>query len=127
MISVSSLVEKQSDLPRLRVSVGGTELSALVDSGTAATLISASVWRGKMGQPALTTDGSVQLRSVTGGTLNNLGGLKVPVSVGRVETPQEVQVIEGLPYDLLLGIDYIRASRMVLNAADVAPRLRPRT
>ena len=118
MISVNSLVEKQSDLPRLRVSVGGTELSALVDSGSAATLISASVWRGKMGQPALTTDGSVQLRSVTGGTLNNLGGLKVPVSVGRVETPQEVQVIDGLPYDLLLGIDYIRASRMVLNAAE---------
>ena len=109
---------KASELPCLKVTVCGRELSALVDSGSAATLVSATVWDRKLNRPALEAGGGIQLRSVDGGLLNNLGRVRVAVKVGHATIEQEAHVIGKLPYDLLLGIDFIRSSRMVLNAAE---------
>ena len=50
--------------------------------------------------------------------LNNLGRVRVAVKVEHAIIEQEAHVIGKLPYDLLLGIDFIRSSRMVLNAAE---------
>ena len=118
VISVNHLMAKASELPCLKVTVCGRELSALVDSGSAATLVSATVWDRKLNRPALEAGGGIQLRSVDGGLLNNLGRVRVAVKVGHATIEQEAHVIGKLPYDLLLGIDFIRSSRMVLNAAE---------
>ena len=118
VIMVNYLMAKASELPHLKVKVGGKELTALVDSGSAATLMSASVWERRLSQPPLAGGSGIQLRSVTGGLLNNLGQITVPVGVGHATIKQAAHVIEGLPYELLLGIDFIRSSRMVLNAAE---------
>ena len=116
--TVNGLMAKESELPRIKVRIAGLDITALVDSGSAATLMSASVWANRLGRPDLNTEGSYQLRSVTGGVLNNRGQLEASITVGSATTTLTTHVIEGLPYDLLLGIDFIRSSRMVLNAAE---------
>ena len=117
-MTVNSLREKESELPRLTVTVKGEKLSALVDSGSAATLLSAAVWERIGSGLHLSTGGGISLRSVTGETLPNVGCTELPITIGESTVTQRTCVIEGLPYDLLLGIDYIRSSRMVLNAAE---------
>ena len=111
-------MEKESELPRLKVRIGESRLSALVDSGSAATLMSASAWERLQNPPSLGAGSGLQLRSVTGGLLTNLGQVEVDIEVGHSIFTQTAHVIKGLPFDLLLGIDFIRSSRMVLNAAE---------
>ena len=72
----------------------------------------------KLNRPALEAGGGIQLRSVDGGLLNNLSRVCVAIKVGHAIIEQEAHVIGKLPNDLLLGIDFIRSSRMVLNAAE---------
>ena len=118
VITVNGLLAKQTELPRLTVKVGGETLSALVDSGSAATLMSTSVWKRSSGKLPLKAESGVQLRSVTGGVLCNRGQIETPIEVGKTSITHTLHVIDGLPYDVLLGIDFIRTSRMVLNAAE---------
>ncbi|KAF0297708.1 hypothetical protein FJT64_004911 [Amphibalanus amphitrite] len=69
-------------------------------------------------RPSLSAGGGIRLRSVTGGELANIGEAVLTVEIGAFKLEHKMCVIQGLPYDVLLGIDFIKASRMVLNAAE---------
>ncbi|KAF0288092.1 hypothetical protein FJT64_001408 [Amphibalanus amphitrite] len=69
-------------------------------------------------RPSLSAGGGIRLRSVTGGELANIGEAVLMVEIGAFKLEHKMCVIQGLPYDVLLGIDFIKASRMVLNAAE---------
>ena len=111
-------MQRQSQLPHVPVSVAGTKFTALVDSGSAATLISSEAWSQISQKPPKRPGAAIQLRSVTGNVLPNQGETDLPVTIGDTTTTVRTQIITGIPFACILGIDFIRSANLILRAAE---------
>ena len=111
-------MERKSELPHIQIDIKGTRLTALIDSGSAATLISSSAWSQIGDKPILRPGAAIQLRSVTGNILPNQGETELPVTIGPQTTKVKAQVISGIPFQCILGIDFIRTANLILRAAE---------
>ena len=111
-------MQRESELPHIPVDVNGTKFTALVDSGSAATILSSHAWEQILNKPELQPGASVQLRSVTGNVLPHQGETKLPITIGGQTTTVTVQIISGIPFHCILGINFIRDSQMQLSASD---------
>lgn len=117
VVNISNVMQRQADLPRIPVKIQDQTYLALLDSGAAATLISDSVYANLINPPSLSAS-HIQLQSVTGNNLEVRGSSKLRLSIGNQNFEQQLSVIKGMPYEVILGIDFIRDSRMVLNVAE---------
>ena len=111
-------MEKKADLPHIPIQILGQELTALVDSGSAATLISSAAWSQMAHKPVLRPARAVLLRSVTGNLLPNQGEAELPINIGGHVTKTKVQIITGIPFQCILGIDFITKANLILRAAE---------
>ena len=68
-IQVNHIMQRKSELSHIQINVKGTKLTALIDSGSAAMLISSSAWSQIGNKPVLRPGAAIQLRSVTGNIL----------------------------------------------------------
>ena len=117
-ILVNNIMQRKSELPHVPVSVGGTKLTALVDSGSAATLISSMAWSQIANKPTIGPGAPIQLRSVTGNVLPNQGEVNLPVTIGNHTTTVKAQIISGIPFQCILGINFIRDADLILRTAE---------
>ena len=117
-ILINHIMQRRSELPHVQIKIGDTKLTALIDSGSAATLLSSSAWDQISDKPALRSGAAIQLRSVTGDLLPNQGETDLPVTIGNQTTTVRAQVISGLPFRCILGIDFIRCANLILRAAE---------
>ena len=89
-------MQRRSELPYVQIKIGDTKLNALIDSGSAATLLSSTAWDQISNKPALRSGAAIQLRSVTGDLLLNQGETDLPVTIGNQTMTVRAQVISGL-------------------------------
>ena len=111
-------MQRESELPHVPVSIGQTKFTALVDSGSAATLISSYAWSQLSDKPAIRPGTTIQLRSVTGNVLENQGEVDLPVTIGQHTTTVRAQIISGIPFQCILGINYIKSANLILRTAE---------
>ena len=81
VVSISNILARQSELPKVQVSIQGKHLLALVDSGAAVTLLSAAAYNQLSRPPALSVS-KLHLQSVTGEALPAHGSATFAVKVG---------------------------------------------
>lgn len=104
--------------PRLKMTIGGQEVEALVDSGSTHSFLSASlgeVWK-KMG---IAKDKRHRKITMANGTVDEtLGSVNVPIRLGSSAEFTQTFRIANFPTPIVVGTDFMRRCRMILSFED---------
>ena len=96
-----------------RITVDGIPVTAVIDSGSALTLISACLFRSikQTGERVIRpwTRGAIQ--SANGSCSLPTGTVDVLVRLGPIAVKHAAVVFEGLPFHTILGVDFMGAHR----------------
>lgn len=109
--------------PRLPINlVGLGETTALLDTGSMLSWLSAKCWR-QMGSPVLLPPAAPTVRVANGGDCPVLGQVQTEIVVQTAEKGQQtlsvlLHVLEYLSYDVILGMDQLHAG--VLSLGDLS-------
>ena len=100
-----------------RVKIDGIPVTAVIDSGSAVTLISASLFRSINVMEARVvrpwTRGPIQ--SANGSYSLPTGTTDVHVSLGPIAVKHSAVVFEGLPFHTILGVDFLAEHGVVVD------------
>ena len=102
-----------------KVKIEGKNFKALIDTGAQASIISQEVYR-KIGTHWRITRPKVGLRAVDGRGLKILGITTVMLEVGGKLIPHKFYISKGMPFDVILGEDWLRANGAELRMAEPA-------
>lgn len=109
-------VSSQSDYV-IQGQVNGANLNVLVDTGAASTVLSREAW-GRLGEKPELAKTEKRLIGVQGIPLDLHGVAKVDLSLGGQVFPIEVTVAGSLTTDLILGRDFLKAQRCVIQMGE---------
>ena len=90
-------------------------MAIIQDSGAALSAISSSLYRDKFADIPLEPWTMAPITVGNGNQTKPLGRLLLPVTISGKRTAVRFAVIEGLPHDALLGVDFLRISRAVVD------------
>ena len=94
----------------------GHECSFLVDTGTAVTLLSSTVWEKSRGAvPMALTPSQCRLVGATGELLTSHGSTKLPLTIGKTDFISPVTVINGLAKEGIIGLDFLQAHHCTID------------
>ncbi|THU92808.1 hypothetical protein K435DRAFT_654842, partial [Dendrothele bispora CBS 962.96] len=106
-------------LIRLRVSVEGREIDAIVDTGSMLNIVRQEIWRSKMGGRAMDITKSMGVHDANGGKGMLQGRIdSVPIDCGSAKTFANLFVGSHVPFDLLLGRPWQRGNFISIDERD---------
>ncbi len=102
---------------RVIINVGNTQLEAIIDTGSPYSLISKKLIYNvpELSKYTLQKSNAGNLFGASGDPLIILGMLNVTVRLGEHDTQINLHIIKRLPCDLILGQDYIEATKLKLD------------
>ncbi|KAK2577754.1 hypothetical protein KPH14_001333 [Odynerus spinipes] len=102
--------------PELRVKIEGIEINALIDTGSATTAISETLYQS---HKAIFNNTSLTSTVILGATGAKSARLKkqvmVEVDFGRIQMPISAKVVPNLIHPFILGIDVLRMAKSEIN------------
>ena len=96
------------------IEVNGRIFKACLDSGSGVTLMSEVAWK-SLGQAVLEPVRARRIKAVNGQGLETLGTMRVRIKVGSIDTETDVLVVAGVVEDFLLGTDFLRDHKCVMD------------
>ncbi|KFD61462.1 hypothetical protein M514_11037 [Trichuris suis] len=96
--------------------VGDKELSMLVDSGSAVTLIHQDVYRNWQDPPHLTAT-ACSILAANGTTIPTVGVCEVPFRFAKTTIRHRVYIVDGIPLDCVIGADFLLEHGCVIDAS----------
>ncbi len=102
---------------RVIINVGNSQLEAIIDTGSPYSLISKKLIYNvpEFSKYTLQKSNAGNLFGASGDPLVILGMLNVTVRLGEHDTNVNLHIIKRLPCDLILGQDYIEATKLKLD------------
>lgn len=114
VMSCVSSVKKDDDRPHVQIVVGDKTISALVDTGSACTLISDEVFRKLKNVPQLKTFGA-KLSTANGGGLSVKGQAILRMKIGWKDCWRPTIIVEGLRAGCIIGADTMIAEGITVD------------
>ena len=87
--------------------VGGKKSSVLVDSGSEVTICSVNFWGTMEPKPLLVPSPFDNIVAVNGGEARIVGSIHVMIKIGEFSIMQQIQVIQGTHYEVIIGRDFM--------------------
>ena len=105
--------------------LNGQSIKALVDTGAAISVIDKEVLQDvyKDQLPQLQIDNLGDVKTVSGEALPVLGMLTTPLDIAKGSYSCTFLVVQDLPYDALLGRDFLRENGAIINLEESALQL----
>ncbi len=107
----------------VNVSVGGCEFAALLDGGSATTLMRASFARSKRLKWTPLNTTKKQWVGADGGKLNVVGSCQTEVTIGNTKMKMNSYVVENIIHNLVIGTHFMLANKCIVNYMDKTLRI----
>ena len=96
---------------------------AIVDTGAAISIVSLAIVEKCVPASRITLWNGKALRTANGMALDVVGRVKLTVHVGECQYQHEFAVIRALPMEIILGNDFLRSYRVILDVGSSVMRI----
>lgn len=96
----------------LNVDCGGSSFDALIDTGATVSCISAELFEEPQKTLILQKFKAKEIRGASGSTVAVTFGTEIPIVLGSSFSLLEVEVVEGLPCAMLLGMNFLGSAKV---------------
>ncbi|GFV63872.1 retrovirus-related Pol polyprotein from transposon 297 [Trichonephila clavipes] len=113
-IRVSSIRMTPVELPYVPILLNETFITALWDTGAEKSFISEEVYRKYFSyRPRQKTKDRVV--TAQGASCSHLGRVELQIRIREFQKPWEFHILDNMQYQFILGIDFMKASRLTLD------------